>query len=436
MSKKYKRITLVFLIISVFTGITLWNWGGAKQAIVLKHLMSMDQDNDGALSKQELGALADESFDKFDADNDGKLAGDELKMAVADRLEKNKKANSPLSAQPSPLDREVITKTDISNYVRGTMKMGELSGIAVLAGRGPEQLYYSHYGAIDEHTVIPIASSSKWLTAAVLLSLVDQGVMSLDAPLSDILPYLEKTPNKDITLRQALSHTTGMGWGHLLNQPQQMALQESAHTVASINPNYRAGTGFFYTGNAMQVAAAAAEVATGKPWATLFRDLIGTPLGMTKTVYGHPLRPLTPGGAPNFIVAGGVHSTARDYYNFLEMIAGSGLFKGKRVLSSESVKAMLTNQTLDVNFKDTPVGTSSDWGYGLGVWCEQYSSDGHCIMVNSGGAFGVFPWHDSTTGLFGVIYVKDQMPRLVVRHKLTRRLIDKLFGQDRHRSKD
>src|SRR5690606_19508230 len=99
---------------------------------------------------------------------------------------------------------------------------------------------------------------------------------------------------------------------------------------------------FSYGGLSMQVAGAAAEVATGEDYIDLFAERLTTPLGMTNTRFV-----LASDSNPR--VAGGVESTASDFSRFMDMLANDGVdrFTGTRILSSAAVKEMLTRQTND-----------------------------------------------------------------------------------------
>ena len=65
-------------------------------------------------------------------------------------------------------------------------------------------------GEFTPKTQAPIASSSKWLTAALIMALVDDGKISLDDKISKHLPIFTKYSKGFITIRQCLSHLTGI----------------------------------------------------------------------------------------------------------------------------------------------------------------------------------------------------------------------------------
>jgi CubicO group peptidase (beta-lactamase class C family) len=176
----------------------------------------------------------------------------------------------------------------------------------------------------------------------------------------------------------------------------------------------------------MQLAAAAAETATGTSWSKLFSERIAEPLGMSHTAYGHPMRDIGFEGNLNQVAESGVHTTLRDYSRFLEMIAGRGVFRGTRVLSEAAVAEMERDQTHGLKIGFTPPGARQGWDYGLGLWCEQATADLECIRVSSAGAFGAFPWIDRERDIEGVLLVVENLPRLVDRILATRELVERV----------
>ena len=71
-------------------------------------------------------------------------------------------------------------------------------------------VYKKENGEFKSRTQAPIASCSKWLTAAVIMQLVDEGKLSLDDPVVNYLPVFEKYMKKYITIRHCLAHMTGI----------------------------------------------------------------------------------------------------------------------------------------------------------------------------------------------------------------------------------
>jgi CubicO group peptidase (beta-lactamase class C family) len=211
-----------------------------------------------------------------------------------------------------------------------------------------------------------------------------------------------------------LSQTTGLGPAGLdLSQDYRMTLAESAKAIAAAPPASQPGARFVYGGPGFQVAGAVVEAAAGKRWEEVFQEKIGRPLDMKDTYWAN-LATLVPtkeqlAQTRNPTLQGGAVSTAQDYMQFLAMLAGDGLYEGRRVLSHEAVEAILTDQTANAVMAPSGVAMLDKSHYALGNWCEAWAG-ARCTRSSSLGAWGVFPWLDRDSGLYGVnfLYEKDK----------------------------
>ena len=222
-------------------------------------------------------------------------------------------------------------------------------GAGLLVAKDNQVIYEHCFGDFTPDTVVLIASSGKWLAAATIMSLVDDGMLSLDDTASKWLPEFKNDPKGIATIRQMLSHTSGYRPYQPDDKPpdKYQTLAESVEHIVPLPPVYKPGERFDYGGLAMQVAGRMAEAAAGKDWETLFQERIARPLGMTNTHF----IPVDQGGGHSPMLGGGARSTLRDYANFLAMIAGNGLFKGKRVLSEKAVAEMQADQVRGATVK-------------------------------------------------------------------------------------
>lgn len=299
-------------------------------------------------------------------------------------------------------------------------------GVTALAFKDGKLLYRLDVGDIAPDAQLPIASASKWMTATLVMTVVDEGKLSLDQPIGERLPEFTGEAGK-VTLRQLMSFTAGQGSleGFFdLRQDPHITLAESARQVAARPLTDPPGTAFRYGGPSLQVAGALVEQATGKTWAELFQERIAGPLGMTRTYWGNPLRPgLKPDEVRNPNLQAGVYTTADDYGRFITMLAGRGESNGKRIISEKAFDAMETLQTAKATMAYKPPGATSLDGYALGNWCETVEAGGRCGMVSSPGAFGTYPWIDRDNGVYGVFFLKDRLPNVVADIQAARRLI-------------
>jgi len=225
----------------------------------------------------------------------------------------------------------------VTQRVQSWVDRGYYPGCSVWIARGDQTLYEKNFGNATQDTEVYIASAGKWLSAAAILAVVDEGKLSLDDPAEKWLPEFQGDPKGKATLRQMFSHTSGYPPYQPDNLPPDTypTTAESVKHLLPLPPAAAPREKFEYGGLAMQVAGRMAEVATGKDWETLFREKIAAPLGMTRTRF----TPVDPGHIP--MIAGGAVSTLADYRRFLTMVADGGVFEGRRVLSEKAVAEML-----------------------------------------------------------------------------------------------
>lgn len=294
--------------------------------------------------------------------------------------------------------------SEVSAYIDSAYQRAGLPGAAIQIWKDGEILHEEFFGDYTPDTVVPIASASKWLCAATVMSVVDDGLIDLDAPVSR---YLDSFTGDfgTMTVRQCLSLSSGLD-EHLDVWPWRTTMEEYVNGLPKQPGLLRAkpGTAVIYGANGFQVAARVAEVVTGKPWRDLFAERITRPCDMPNTQYGR--RAVS--NNPN--VAGGASSTLRDYGHFLEMIANRGQFRGKRVLSEKSVEEMQKNQIAGLRvIKVPPRRRDGDAAYGLGQWIIAQDASGRTRGVSSPGAFGFLPWYDREHNLYGVLMIEQRI---------------------------
>jgi len=291
-----------------------------------------------------------------------------------------------------------------------------VEGVTLLVFRHGELLYRLDEGGIAPDARLPIASASKWMTAALIMTLVDDGKLSLDEPIGRRLPDFTGEAGT-ITLRQLLSFTSGQGGlrGLVdLRQDPRMSLAQSAHLIAQLPLQDKPGTVFKYGSPALQVAGALAEQATGKSWSQLFDEKLAAPLGLEHTVWANPLWPnVDAAQVRNPNLQGGVVTTAQDYGKFLTMLAMQGMYRGKHILSAKAVEEMEKVQTRGLSMAFIPPGgEGQNLQYAFGNWCGEASEDGACMLVASPGAWGTYPWIDRRKDIYGLFFMRSRLPRV------------------------
>lgn len=288
----------------------------------------------------------------------------------------------------------------ITTSLKKAVEDAPLDGVCLLVVKDGQTICEQCFGKYKPDTVVPIASASKWLSAATIMTLVDEGRLSLDDPVSKYSPKFTGKKG-EITIRQLLSHTSGLPGDDPAIGTFRITLREAADQIAEVPLVADPGKEFRYGGVSMQVAGAIAEIVSGKSWADLFQERIAGPCEMKNTSYGRF------GLNRNPRIAGGASSTMNDYRNFLTMILAEGEFNGKRVLSKEAIREMEKDQTCGAEQKSATLARlTAGSKYGLGEWLDRKDENGQGIEVSSPGAFGFRPWIDRKNNLLGVFVVE------------------------------
>jgi CubicO group peptidase (beta-lactamase class C family) len=277
-----------------------------------------------------------------------------------------------------------------------------------------------------------IASQSKPITATALMMLVDEGKVKLNDPVEKYLPefhtqwvtaeqdrdhLLLRKPKHSITVRNLLSHTSGMPFSSVMEQPtlDMLPLRIAVRSYAMTPLLYEPGTKYQYSNAGINTAGRIIEVVSRMSYEDFLHKRLFEPLSMKDTTFWPSEQQLTrlaksyqPDadrtglkettiGQLNYplsdhkrqpMPAGGLFSTAHDVARFCQMILNEGSFQGKHYLSAGAVKEMTTKQTGDA-LKDN---------YGLG-----WSTGG---TIGHGGAFSTNMAIDRERGLILVFMVQ------------------------------
>lgn len=288
------------------------------------------------------------------------------------------------------------------------------SGVTVEIATPQGVVYSKQVGAFSNQTFGEVASASKWVSASVLLRLVDLGVMSLDTRTGDLLRDSAGQPWSgnlgSATLRDLLSFQTGIA----AETPAIVALPTLAEAVNYVYEDQRntarpPGTFFSYGNNHLKIAARMAEVATGKSWAQIFDEQLRQPLGWSDATafkFGSPVDNPNP--------AGGLVTSGREYMRFLVMQLRRGLDGSNRLLAEASVNAQRAEQWRSTTFiLFSPYASLGQrYHYGLGVWRECSTPDDTtacdaALRVSSTGAFGFAPWIDVQGGYAAAVMTRQ-----------------------------
>ena len=182
----------------------------------------------------------------------------------------------------------------VDALIATSMRRYDVSGVAVALVRGGEIAWRGAYGFADRERAEPMTvdavfhtgSISKSVTAWGVLRLVEQGAVDLDAPVSAYVTDLDiegsSYPHEGITVRRALSHTTGAWLGPIGNEyPVDAAVPSPREALArDLRIVAAPGTTFRYSNPGFDLLELVVEGATGRPFAEYMRDEVLAPLGM------------------------------------------------------------------------------------------------------------------------------------------------------------
>src|ERR1700686_4644843 len=205
------------------------------------------------------------------------------------------------------------SKAQIDQVLRQKTDAREIPGVVAIAANSTEVIYQGAFGkrdlskddAMTPDSVFWIASMTKAITAAAAMQLVEQGKLSLDAPIGKVLPDLAapqvlegfdakgepklRAAKNPITLRHLMTHTAGFAYdmwsGDMVKYLEKTGLpgittckNEALKTPIMSDPGTRweYGTNIDFVGKAV-------EAVSGKRLDAYLRDHLFTPLGMSDT---------------------------------------------------------------------------------------------------------------------------------------------------------
>jgi CubicO group peptidase (beta-lactamase class C family) len=276
--------------------------------------------------------------------------------------------------------------------------------VVALVYKDGKIIHAKELGEFNAKTQAPIASCSKWLTAALVMIFVDEGKLQLDDPVAKYLPIFNKYMKSYVTIRQCLAHTTGIenekgGLLKMMQRSKYASLEEEVNAFAAKEISNNAGTEFHYGTIGLNIAGRVIEVITKKTFDRVIQEKLLRPLKMRATSFTNE-----DGYAPN--PSGGARSTANDYMNFLSMILNKGMFEGKKILSEKAIEEMQTPQFTSLPVKFTPK-VAEGLHYGLGEWIQEEDAQGKSTVVSSPGLFGTWPYVDKCRNYAAIVFVKS-----------------------------
>ncbi|MBY0566576.1 MAG: beta-lactamase family protein [Hyphomonadaceae bacterium] len=295
----------------------------------------------------------------------------------------------PLSAASAQTD-------SVSAYIREHAQETQFSGTVLISQEG-RTIHEESFGVaerafgapITHDTRFPVASITKLFTSALVLQLVDQGRLELDAPISAYIG--EDVSIGGVTLRQLLNHTSGLpqfdnigsldeafGRG-LPNYQRPMTLEETLALCCTGPLAHPPGTVFDYNNADYFLVEEILRRVTGRSFEELLQERFIVPLnlndtgvltwnavnpGLASTYFDRPDTHVFQRDMPvyweNWRAAGAMYSTARDLAHFAEALFDSPLLSARR-------RRDLLTPALDE--------------YGLGLWVYSFQRHGRTYHV-------------------------------------------------------
>lgn len=291
---------------------------------------------------------------------------------------------------------EAAAQPDVVGVLKPFVDSHALAGAVAMVVDKDRVLSHQTIGLADIATQKPmpadalvwIASMSKPLTGTVLMMLVDEGRIDLDAPVATYLPEFAHMQVevkvgdqvtltqavKPITVRHVMAHTSGLPF--LLpaekGRIDVMSIAESVAQSAKLPLKFEPGAGWLYSNCGINTGGRIIEVVAGKPYEEVMRERLFVPLGMVDTTSFPTAQQLTrlatsyrptkdksalaalpinylsyPLDAPTRFACpgGGYFSTAKDLARFARMILNGGELDGRRYLSTAALGVMTSKQT-------------------------------------------------------------------------------------------
>lgn len=311
----------------------------------------------------------------------------------------------PFASDPEALGFDSARLADLDAYMAGMVEAGLVAGTSTLLMRHGQVAAFTTFGharlgdaaPLSRDAIFRIYSMTKPVTGVAMMMLFEEGRWRLDDPVTDHLPeltgqkvYVGLAEDRSMltedavrppTMRELMSHTTGLGYGLFDVHPVERAYREAgvmmAHgyqdlveRAAKIPLMFQPGTEWFYS-IATDLQALVVERLSGQTFGEFLRTRIFAPLGMVDTGFQVPADQVhrlaemyCDDGAGGLKIAadafdmpindytrpprfegggGGLVSTATDYARFCQMILNRGELDGVRLLKPETIDLMATN---------------------------------------------------------------------------------------------
>ena len=371
-----------------------------------------------------------------------------------------------INPDAASMDATRLRRVD-EHLLRRYVEPGKIAGCQVAVVRHGQLAHFSSLGAADleartavaEDTIWRIYSMTKPITGVALMALYERGLFQLNDPVSRFIPSWTTLkvaehqadgstrlvePERAVTVRDVLMHTSGLGYEFLVNleelgtrqavgRPRDLTLEELCDQLAGVPLHFHPGRHWLYS-LSTDVCARLVEVLSQKRFDDFLQSELFGPLGMVDTGFTVPddkatrfaasygrdrskrLRALedqatSPYRSPQRFLSGGggLVSTTADYLRFTQMLTNRGELDGVRILGRKTVELMTANHLPgDGSLRDFAMpGSYGEVGFdGMGFGLTMAVTKG---PAESGviGSAGEFMWGGAASTIFWVDPVED-----------------------------
>jgi CubicO group peptidase (beta-lactamase class C family) len=372
-------------------------------------------------------------------------------------------------ADPEDVGMSSERLQQINTVIQRHMDAGNIQGAVTAVARRGKLVHFQAHGlmdvdngrAMDEDSIFIMMSSTKPLLGVATMMMIEEGLIRPEDPISKYIPefanmqvavladpaenispysvnpndipeYRFVPANRDITIHDLLTHTSGLASGGLGSAIAGRPTLDANPTIASEMPKYgstpldfQPGSRWKYSpGIGLNVVSRIIEIVSGQPFDEFLQERIFEPLDMNNTYFNVPAeyqnkrvvihdrdmsrffdRPPT----TYFSASGGLSSTAGDYLKFEQMLVNGGELFGNRLLSPRSVRMMGSNQIGDLYRGFSRNQEGMGFGYTVGVTVDPITSKARrsAGAFGWGGAFGTRTWTDPEEELTAVIMLQQ-----------------------------
>ncbi|MEJ2193947.1 MAG: serine hydrolase [Ignavibacteriaceae bacterium] len=284
--------------------------------------------------------------------------------------------------------------------------------------------YDENSALVSNETIYDIASLTKVIaTTTCAMICYDRKLFNLDDPVAKYLPEFAVNKKENITIKNLLLHNSGLPAFRRYYDKYNSA-EEVFNDIISLELDYKTGTKTVYSDLGIIILGKLIEVATGKKLDQFCEEEIFRPLQMNNTLFNPPdslKYRIAPTEYDNYwrnrLVWGTVHdenaslldgvaghaglfSTAEDISHLLQMLINGGIYKGNRIINSETIQLFTTRSSTN-STRALGWDTKSKYGSSAGDLFD-LSSFGHT------GFTGTSIWVEPTRKLF-VIFLTNRV---------------------------